>query len=249
MNNRKAFTLVELLVVIAIIALLMAILMPALNRAKKLAKEVYCRANLKQWGLVWVMYTEDYEGKLPVMLGPNWMKRLIDYSGRSEKMLYCPMATRINPSATGDAVRYSAMGGGEGSYTLNEWIYDEPGYSNRPREYYWRNVNQKGLYKAPVMGDGFFRSDGQPFAIDKPPTYDGQNRTTMGKDEMRLFCINRHDGFINVLFMDWSTRKVGLKELWTLEWHRGYEPKDCKYTIVGGSSIPWPDWMQRFKDY
>ena len=71
MNNRKAFTLVELLVVIAIIALLMAILMPALNRAKKLAKEVYCRANLKQWGLVWVMYTEDYEGKLPVMLGPN----------------------------------------------------------------------------------------------------------------------------------------------------------------------------------
>ena len=30
-------------------------------------------------------------------------------------------------------------------------------------------------------------------------------------------CINRHHGGINMLFADWSVRKVGLKELWTLE--------------------------------
>ena len=60
--NRKAFTLIELLVVIAIIALLMAILMPALNKAKEQAKSVVCQSNLKQWGLLFSMYTHENDG-------------------------------------------------------------------------------------------------------------------------------------------------------------------------------------------
>ena len=61
--KRCAFTLIELLVVIAIIALLMSILMPSLNRARKQARTVACLANLKQWGYIWHMYTEDSGGK------------------------------------------------------------------------------------------------------------------------------------------------------------------------------------------
>ena len=38
-----------------------------------------------------------------------------------------------------------------------------------------------------------------------------------GKGEMNHFCINRHDMFVNQVFMDWSVRKVGLKELWGLK--------------------------------
>ena len=34
--------------------------------------------------------------------------------------------------------------------------------------------------------------------------------------------LNRHNGFVNSIFLDWSARKVGLKELWTLKWHRSY---------------------------
>jgi len=62
-------------------------------------------------------------------------------------------------------------------------------------------------------------------------------------------CINRHNGHINVLFMDWSVRKVGLKELWTLKWHSKWDTAG-PWTKAGGV-LPedWPEWMRRFKDY
>lgn len=65
MKRKQAFTLIELLVVIAIIAVLMGILMPALNRVKEQAREVSCRANLRQYGVVQNMYMNDYENKFP----------------------------------------------------------------------------------------------------------------------------------------------------------------------------------------
>jgi len=66
---------------------------------------------------------------------------------------------------------------------------------------------------------------------------------------MRNFCIDRRDGAINVLFMDWSVRKVGLKELWTLKWHRSYDTAG-RWTKAGGvEPDDWPEWMRKFKDY
>jgi len=65
MHKRKGFTLIELLVVIAIIALLMAILMPALQRVKKQARVIICKANLKEYGLGARMYLDDNDGSFP----------------------------------------------------------------------------------------------------------------------------------------------------------------------------------------
>jgi prepilin-type N-terminal cleavage/methylation domain-containing protein len=64
MRKQDGFTLIELLVVIAIIALLLAILMPALQRVRKQAGEAACKANLHEWALVFVMYTDDNDGLL-----------------------------------------------------------------------------------------------------------------------------------------------------------------------------------------
>jgi prepilin-type processing-associated H-X9-DG protein len=66
---------------------------------------------------------------------------------------------------------------------------------------------------------------------------------------MATFCRNRHSGHINGLFLDWSVRKVGLKELWTLKWHREYNTRG-PWTKAGGvKPEDWPQWMRGFKDY
>jgi hypothetical protein len=67
--------------------------------------------------------------------------------------------------------------------------------------------------------------------------------------DMARCCINRHGGFVGCVFADASARKVGLKELWTLKWHKTFDTAG-PWTLAGGvTASDWPDWIVRFKDY
>ena len=60
------FTLVELLVVIAIIAILVALLMPLLSKARKAGQAASCKNNLRQQGVAFIAYADDYKEHYPV---------------------------------------------------------------------------------------------------------------------------------------------------------------------------------------
>ena len=83
-----------------------------------------------------------------------------------------------------------------------------------------------------------------PRAWESPP-----RREPGGGADMGSFCINRHNGYVNGLFLDWSVRPVGLKELWMLKWSGDFD-RAGKWTRAGGvQPEDWPEWMRNLRDY
>ena len=268
MSERRGFTLIELLVVIAIIALLMAILMPALQRVKGQAQAIACQARLKEWGLLFKLYTDDNNGYFNRREDAVWMSAMRPYYNNDPQMLLCPTATRemVNLSDWG-TFKAASLNNDVFSYGINSWTNNNAADRSGGRlvEWFWKNVNNNttvtpgtrtilgrpvSTNTIPVFGDSTWY-DAWPRDTDPPAqTMDAfgiGNTGTTG--EMNHFCINRHDGFVGMLFMDWSARRVGLKELWTLKWHRAFITTGT-WTQAGlARPEDWPVWLRRFKDY
>ena len=271
-RRRSGFTLIELLVVIAIIALLMSILMPALQRVKKQARSVACLSKLKQWGLFFSMYAEDYNSRF--MAGftaqpraNRWVSALGDYYKWDDEFTCCPNATKpwidengINSGAEGTDVGVIMAWGYmkpeafwvkqmKGSYGINGWVVDpqagrEP--HNHDPSWFWRGPTVAGTGYIPLFLESQ-RYNGWSLQTDRPPNFSGEPWND--EAQMGRYCLNRHDGFCGCLFLDYSARKVGLKELWTLKWHRQYDQAG-PWTLGGGvQATDWPEWMMDLKDY
>ena len=103
--TRRGFTLIELLVVIAIIAILAAILMPVFAQAREKARQASCLSNGKQMGLALMMYSQDYDERLPRVwtsqFGPNngardWKNDILPYT-KNTQIYRCPSKPQQNP--------------------------------------------------------------------------------------------------------------------------------------------------------
>lgn len=197
---------------------------------------------------------------------PNAHRRY--HAVRTEDIACCPAATRTTGERAYTAFRSGELylevnGGGtfaaweitrptpafRGSYGLNFNIFTVvPPFEGidsirGPRKKEYTDVfSLKSRGNIPLLLDATRPSGGMTDERVGPPETEpsGYGRGT---------CINRHNGTINGLFLDWSVRSIGLKELWTLKWNLDFDTRG-PWTKAGGvKPDDWPPWMRQFKDY
>ncbi|MHC4302459.1 MAG: type II secretion system protein [Planctomycetota bacterium] len=149
---------------------------------------------------------------------------------------------------------YTANANGfAGSYGLNGYMLgipkDRPFEGGLPSSEGYRNMyDVPSASEVPVLLDAL-RFDFWPQANHGPAMNEYDFWASGAQHNMARVCINRHRGFTNSSFLDWSVRRVGLKELWKLKWHRSFNVNG-PWTQAGGvQSSAWPDWLKDAKDY
>ena len=157
--RQKGFTLIELLIVIGTIALLMAILLPALNRARGQTRTVVCLSNLRQLGLAFACYANDYDDyAMPLFEQPDtywWGRKLSDGIDHTKGFVWPYLKSELKRESVYEcpAQRY-------GSYGLQgkpDWVADGPqwitstygynGYYLSPPQSGWAQIKHRPWQK------------------------------------------------------------------------------------------------------
>jgi prepilin-type N-terminal cleavage/methylation domain-containing protein len=145
-----------------------------------------------------------------------------------------------------------------GSYGKNEWITkpadwckDDPFYR---WDYFFLNIRVSNAARIPLLGDCNFAA-GFPHATDEPAEFSLHG--PVDGDETNRWNLDRHKLSVNFVFLDWSVRKVGLRQLWQLRWNRESTSDGASswgnLNVVPNWENPldpdWPEWMRNSKNY
>jgi hypothetical protein len=213
-------------------------------------------------GYWWVKYLseehKDWE-RTRIWFCPQAQRPVMDQSGRigSTTSVFNAWGIFTGPGLGSIGI--------SGSYALNGYVIPLPveegtrvsgrGPPSPPRAHYesgvpategWRDLRDVPNGNTVPMFVDALRFDLWPLPTDPPAEYEF---ALWSGRHMARCAINRHDAAVSCLFVDGSVRKVGLKELWTLKWHRSFNTEG-PWTRAGGV-LPdhWPEWIRPFKDY
>jgi len=160
-RTRKAFTLVELLVTIAVIGVLAALLLPALSSARDRALGAQCMSNCRQLMLGWMLYSDDYGGRLPYNIGGtgadrgvgprsdvNWAYGIQDWELKPDNTNSARLAsTGLGPYLSGNPTVYRCP-----ADRVLSSVQRGAGWSERARSY---SMNAMMGNAGPATADGF----------------------------------------------------------------------------------------------
>jgi prepilin-type N-terminal cleavage/methylation domain-containing protein len=117
-KDRRGFTLIELLVVVAIIAILAGLLMPALELARRKARQASCTSQLKQFDTALTIYRNNFVGQAQMDGWPAWLSNLYGSGDLDTKDVFiCPADDTRGQEGSRPAWSTWASMGGAVEYT------------------------------------------------------------------------------------------------------------------------------------
>jgi len=207
-RNRAGFTLIELLVVIAIIAILAAILFPVFAKVREKARQTTCLSNMKELGLGFAQYEQDYDGSIPIRNYPtsvNWPTAIYPYVA-GVGVFHCPDDANTAVVTSGAYTYYPV------SYAENQDVAtgssDNPAAWTSPSNTVLLSESAAGQWGSgpkPGIGD---MSNGNSFYGMFSPTdtrldvWDSVDMTFGSYPAVRFWGVNLAEGPIGVISND-----------------------------------------------
>ena len=261
----KGFTLVELLVVMSIISLLLSVLLPSLRRVRQQGQAVVCINNIKQLGLAFMLYGQEYNGyTMPARVDQTkiywWGEVTNDGIDHKAGVIWPYLKSELGEKSVFECPSqpfgsYKLQGAPPGEESNSKWItstYGYNGYFLCPSQSSWfgltdltgpwqkiANINTPAmvLVFADTMIDlGPTSGIQNNFSLDPPYKYSYTNGWV--KNQSPTTCF-RHNNKANAIFVD------GHSESMTTEGSEYTSPL-VKIGSIGTSNAPYyvPNYLQ-----